>query len=174
MAERQCLIRGRPLTCRYVDPRRAQGAHWWATSDPGGGAVASGMAPLSAPSYVVKRNGFEERHWLAENTGYRVDLATRRRLGFNARPMDGQPRSGLQWFGASNLCDPARPEMGCAPPPAAKRRPSHRPRAGHRRPVRRHPAARSRQSGSTGAVNNCYSEPRAHRRPNQDPQRYRI
>ena len=118
MATRQCLIRGRPFTCWYVDPRRAQGARWWATSDPGGGAVASGMAPLSAPFYVLERNGFEERHWMAEDTGYRVDLAARRRLGLNARPVDGQRRSGLQWFGASTLCDPARPEMGCAPPPA--------------------------------------------------------
>jgi hypothetical protein len=116
MATRHCLIRGRPFTCWYVDPRRAQGARWWATSDPGGGAVASGMAPLSAPFYVLERNGFEERHWMAEDTGYRVDLAARRRLGFNARPVDGQRRSGLQWFGASTLCDPARPEMGCAPP----------------------------------------------------------
>ena len=76
------------------------------------------MAPLSAPFYVLERNGFEERHWMAEDTGYRVDLAARRRLGLNARPVDGQRRSGLQWFGASTLCDPARPEMGCAPPPA--------------------------------------------------------
>jgi hypothetical protein len=117
MVKRRCLSGGKPLTCWYVDPRRAQGARWWATSDPGGGAVASGMAPLSAPFYVVKRNGFEERHWMAEDTGYRADLAARRRLGFNARPMDGQPGSGLQWFGASNLCDPARPEMGRTPPP---------------------------------------------------------
>jgi hypothetical protein len=61
MAKRQYLIRGRPLTCWYVDPRRAQGAGWWATSDPGGGAVASGVAPLSAPFYVVKRNGLRNR-----------------------------------------------------------------------------------------------------------------
>jgi hypothetical protein len=34
--------------------------------------------------------------------------------------MDGQPGLGLQWFDASTLCDPARPEMGCSPPPAPK------------------------------------------------------
>jgi hypothetical protein len=131
MAKRECLIPGKPVTCWYVDPRRAQGAHWWATSDPGGGAVASGMAPLSAPFYVVKRNGFEERHWLAEDTGYRVDLAARRRLGYNARPVDGQPGSGLQWFDASTLCDPARPEMGCRRR-RSRRRPSRPPQS--RRP----------------------------------------
>ncbi|HKA83683.1 MAG TPA: hypothetical protein VKD21_07455 [Acidimicrobiales bacterium] len=117
MVKRQCLSGGRRVTCWYVDPRLAQGAHWWATSDPGGGAVASGMAPLSAPFYVVKRKGYEERHWLAEDTGYRVDISARRRLGFNARPMDGQRWSGLEWFSGSNLCDPARRGMGCAPPP---------------------------------------------------------
>jgi hypothetical protein len=120
MVRRECLSRGTPVTCWYVDPRLAQGAHWWATSDPGGGAVASGMAPLSAPFYVVKRNGFEERHWLSPDTGYPVDLAARRRLGYNARPVDGQPASGLQWFDASALRDPARAGMGCSPPPAAK------------------------------------------------------
>jgi hypothetical protein len=78
------------------------------------------MAPLSAPFYSVKRGRFEERHWLAEDTGYRVDLAARRRLGYNARPMDGQPASGLQWFDASALCDPARREMACNPPPTPK------------------------------------------------------
>ncbi|MGH9191995.1 MAG: hypothetical protein ACRDZ0_05930 [Acidimicrobiales bacterium] len=123
MVTRECLVRGKPVTCWYVDPRRAQGARWWAASDPGGGAAAAGMAPLSAPFYVVKRGGFEERHWLAEDTGYRVDLAARRRLGYNARPMDGQPGSGLQWFDTSALCDPARPEMGCT----RRRRPSFRP-----------------------------------------------
>jgi hypothetical protein len=120
------------------------------------------MAPLSAPFYVVKRDGFEERDWLAEDTGYRVDLAARRRLGNNARPMDGQPGSGLQWFDAPALCDPARPEMGCSPPPASK-------------PPAPEPAAPGPFGGFRGSipsapprpvlrrVNNCYSGWRAGR-----------
>jgi hypothetical protein len=117
MVKRECLVDGAPVTCWYIDPGRAQGARWWATADPAGGAVASGMAPLSAPFYVVERGGFEERHWMSEDTGYPIDVAARRRLGQNARPKDGQPGSGLAWTGATHLCDPGRPEMGCSPSP---------------------------------------------------------
>jgi hypothetical protein len=68
---------------------------------------------------VVKRDGFEERHFLGLDTGYPVNLSGRRRLGLNARPRDGQPGSGIQWFDSSDLCDTARPELGCAPPSPA-------------------------------------------------------
>ncbi|MGH9112108.1 MAG: hypothetical protein ACRDZN_07420 [Acidimicrobiales bacterium] len=132
MVRRDCLIGGKPIACWYVDPARAQGANWWARVDPGGGAVGSGEAPLSAPFYVVKRGGLEERHWMAEDTGYPIDLSARRRLGQNARPMNGQPRSGLQWIDHSGLCDTARPGMGCAPAPAreaAKAEPGAKPDA---------------------------------------------
>jgi hypothetical protein len=119
MVDRTCVFAGEDLPCHYVDPARAQGADWWATDDPSGGAVASGEAPLTAPFYVLKRKGHEERHWLSEDTGYPVDIRARRRLGQNARPVDGQPASGLEWIAGSDLCDTARPEMGCAPGPDA-------------------------------------------------------
>jgi len=119
MVRRNCVLDGARVPCYVVDPDHGQGARWWATDQVDGGAVASGMAPLSAPFYVVERNGFEERHWLAEDTGYPIDIAARRRLGHNARPRDGQPGSGLEWFDHSSLCDQARPKMGCAPPPKA-------------------------------------------------------
>lgn len=119
MERRPCLLGGAPAECAYIDPARAQGANWWATANPDGGAVAEGEAPLTAPFYVVVRNGYEERHWMAEDTGYPVDISARRQLGANARPRDGQPGSGLAWAESSDLCDTTRPEMGCAPPPPA-------------------------------------------------------
>lgn len=121
MIKRKCLSRGKPVTCWYIDPRRAQGSRWWATEDPGGGAVGTDMAPLTTPFYVVERNGFEERHWLSEDTGYRIDIRARRRLGQNARPVDGEPGSGLKWVDSSSLCDPTRPKMGCSPPPKRRK-----------------------------------------------------
>lgn len=118
MQARTCVSGGEQVDCHYIDPGQAQGANWWAVDDPTGGAVASGEAPLTAPFYVIKRNGYEERHWLAEDTGYPVDISARRRLGQNARPIYGQPHSGLEWHEGSDLCDTARPEMGCTPEPA--------------------------------------------------------
>ncbi len=117
MVPRTCVTGGQTLPCWYVDPSRAQGANWWAQDDPSGGRPGSGEAPLPAPFYVVKRDGFEERHFMAIDTGYPVNLSGRRRLGLNARPRDGQPGSGIEWFDSSDLCDTARPEMGCTPPP---------------------------------------------------------
>jgi hypothetical protein len=116
MEHRTCVLGGQTVTCSYIDASKAQGANWWATDDPTGGAVASGEAPLPAPFYVVKRDGFEERHWMSLDTGYPINLSARRLLGQNARPRDGQPQSGLQWFEGSDLCDTTRPEMGCALP----------------------------------------------------------
>jgi hypothetical protein len=117
MVPRTCVTGGQTLPCWYVDPSKAQGANWWALDDPSGGAPGSGEAPLPAPFYVVKRDGFEERHFMAIDTGYPVNLSGRRQLGLNARPRDGQQGSGVQWFDTSDLCDTARPEMGCAPAP---------------------------------------------------------
>ena len=118
MQARTCILGGQAQPCWYVDPARAQGANWWALDDPTGGAVASGEAPLPAPFYVVKRSGYEERHFMAVDTGYGVNLAGSRLLGMNARPRDGQPGSGVAWsLNATDLCDTARPEMGCTPPP---------------------------------------------------------
>jgi hypothetical protein len=117
MAARTCVTSGQTLPCWYIDPSKAQGANWWALDDPTGGAPGSGEAPLPAPFYVIKRDGFEERHFMSSDTGYPLNLSGRRVLGLNARPRDGQPGSGIQWFDWSDLCDTARPEMGCAPPP---------------------------------------------------------
>src|SRR5215471_17654052 len=115
MQAHTCLVGGQKTRCDFVDPGRAQGANWWALDDPTGGARASGEAPLPAPFYVVKRNGYEERHWLARDTGYGIDITARRLLGQNARPRDGQPQSGLQWDATSDLCDLSRPGMVCGP-----------------------------------------------------------
>lgn len=118
MQTRTCIVGGVPTECYYVNPAAAQGANWWANTNPDGGAVAEDEAPLTAPFYVVVRDGYEERHWMAVDTGYDTDIVARRLIGQNARPMDGQPQSGLEWYADSNLCDTTRPEMGCAPAPA--------------------------------------------------------
>lgn len=121
MVAHTCLLGGAPTECYYVDPAAAQGANWWATTDPDGGAVGEGEAPLTAPFYVVQRDGFEERHWMMYDTGYDVNISARRQMGQNARPMDGQPASGLAWSNTSDLCDTDRPEFECplpAPEPA--------------------------------------------------------
>ena len=122
MVAHTCLLGGTPTECYYVNPGAAQGANWWATTNPDGGAVGSGEAPLTAPFYVVQRDGYEERHWMMHDTGYDVNLSARRQLGQNARPMDGQPASGLAWSNTSDLCDTDRPEFRCplpAPPEPA-------------------------------------------------------
>ncbi len=130
MELRTCLLGGQPTPCYFVDPARAQGANWWATTNPTGGAVASGEAPLTAPFYIVERGGFEERHWLRHDNGYPVHISARRQLGLNARPVDAQPGSGLLWSNTSDLCDTTRPEMGCplpaepAPAPAPEKAPA--------------------------------------------------
>jgi hypothetical protein len=118
MVARTCQAGGQQVDCWYVNPGWAQGANWWATADPTGGAPGSGQAPLTAPFYIIKRDGYEERHWLAPDTGYPANLRARRLLGANARPRDGQPESGLEWFEWSDLCDTARAETGCPPLPA--------------------------------------------------------
>ncbi len=127
MQTHNCQLGGVPRPCDFVDPRAAQGANWWANENVDGGAVAAGEAPLTAPFYVVKRDGYEERHWLARDTGYDVNLTARRVIGMNARPMDGEPGSGLQWFASSDLCDEDRPEVACpkpTPPPPAPEAPA--------------------------------------------------
>ena len=121
MQAHTCLLSGVPTACYFVNPAAAQGANWWAASNVDGGAVASGEAPLTAPFYVFQRNGFEERHWMKQDTGYDVHVSAKRVIGQNARPMDGQPASGLAWSRNSDLCDTDRPEMNCplpAPEPA--------------------------------------------------------
>ena len=118
MATHTCLLGGVPTPCDYVNPAAAQGANWWANTNIDGGAVGSGEAPLTAPFYVVKRNGYEERHWLAADTGYGVDISARRVIGVNARPMDAEPGSGLEWCLGTDLCDTDRPELGCPLPVA--------------------------------------------------------
>jgi hypothetical protein len=130
MQNRTCLVGDGEIPCAYIDPAHAQGANWWAKDDPSGGAVASGEAPLTAPFYVLERDGYEERHWMSEDTGYPFDLVARRRIGQNARPMDGQPQSGLQWFRGTRLCDTARPKMETCPAPAKPRpKPAATPKA---------------------------------------------
>jgi hypothetical protein len=145
MQARTCRLSGRALQCWLVDPALAQGADWWAKDDPTGGARAGGEAPLPAPFYVVKRGGFEERHWLRQDTGYAVDISGRRLLGQNARPRDGQPQSGVQWSATSGLCDTARPKLVTCVKAAAARKAkaaeAHRRAVAHKRAVARKAAA---------------------------------
>jgi hypothetical protein len=126
MRTHTCLLGGTSTPCDFVDPAAAQGANWWANVNIDGGQVAAGEAPLTAPFYVVKRNGYEERHWLAADTGYETNISARRVIGYNARPVDAEPGSGLEWFAGSDLCDVDRPELGCPlpPPPAAEPAPA--------------------------------------------------
>jgi hypothetical protein len=131
MRPRMCNVGGAALGCYFVDPAAAQGANWWATTNIDGGAAASGEAPLTAPFYVIVRNGYEERHWMAQDTGYSVNISARRVIGQNSRPRDGEPQSGLEWWKSSDLCDTSRPEMGCAPKPEPKP-PAPRPRTQNR------------------------------------------
>jgi hypothetical protein len=156
MQPRTCLVGGQSLACWYVDPARAQGANWWATDDPTGGAVGSGEAPLTAPFYVIARgDGFEERYWMSVDAGYPVNISARRTLGENARPRDGHPASGLEWWQGADLCDTARPEMGCVPPPPAPEpapeapppaAAPHGPRRRGRHAARRHAGVAARRA----------------------------
>ena len=104
-----CSLQGvsASFTCHYIDPARAQGANWWLFS-PDGGSRTSSPTPVSAPFYSFERNGYEERHWLAADTGYPADIFARRRLGTNARPRSNPVGSGLEWGVNAGLCDFAR------------------------------------------------------------------
>jgi hypothetical protein len=123
MQKHTCVSGQSTVECWYINPAAGQGANWWAKVNVDGGAPASGEAPLTAPFYVVERKGYEERHWMAQDTGYGRHVWARRRLGQNARPRDGQPQSGLEWYAGSNICDLDRPEMRCPQPakPAAQK-----------------------------------------------------
>ena len=163
MQTHACQLGGIPTPCDFVDPRVAQGANWWANENVDGGAVAAGEAPLTAPFYVVKRDGYEERHWLARDTGYPVNLTARRLIGNNARPMDGEPASGLEWFASSDLCDENRPEVVC-PSRRRRLRPPRRPRQRPNRRPRRRPRPTLTPPGC-GTPSPGWSRPPARPRP---------
>ena len=126
MQRRTCLLGGASTPCWFVNPAVAEGATGWRTR-PGGEPFTvrwapDDMAPLSLPFYVVERGGYEERHWLDEDTPY-TDIRARRRMGFNPRyrPLT-KPGSGLSWFQGSGLCDLTAGKGGCdAIPPSGKR-----------------------------------------------------
>ena len=64
---------------------------------------------------------------MMHDTGYDVNISARRQLGQNARPMDGQPASGLAWSNTSDLCDTDRPEFRCPLPQPAEPAPEPEP-----------------------------------------------
>jgi len=108
--KRTCTLAGRTGTfeCWYVNPSVGviQGASAWATVSPdGNGDPTVQPAPLSRPFYVLKVDGYEERHWIRADTGYDIDITARRQLGKNARPRTSQEGSGLLWYATSALCD---------------------------------------------------------------------
>ncbi|MBE7161769.1 MAG: VCBS repeat-containing protein [Williamsia herbipolensis] len=120
---RTCRLSGvaGTVTCWYVDPRRAQGASWWASLTPlDGGSPTEAPAPLSAPFYDVKIGGQERRYWLQADTGYNVDISGTRTLGKNARPKTNQAGSGVTWSAGGVLCDVTGRRGSCDPsiPPA--------------------------------------------------------
>ena len=105
---RTCTIGEAVVECWYIDPSIGvvEGANWWAGMNPlDGGSPTVAPTPLTAPFYVVKRGGHEERHWLRADTGYPVDISARRQLGRNARVRSNQTGSGLAWSRSSGLCD---------------------------------------------------------------------
>jgi hypothetical protein len=108
-----------PFRCWYIDPSVGviEGATAWATLDPSGGSPTVAPTPLARPFYVFGRGGSEERHWLREDTGYRIEISARRLLGRNARPRVGQEGSGLDWRSASGLCDLTTSRGACLPQP---------------------------------------------------------
>lgn len=119
--QRSCRIGGVAVTCWYVDPAVSQGATGWKFNPSGGPSWATRPTPLSTPFYVVERNGYEERFWLKQDSGYAVDIWARRQLGKNARPRSGTVNvgSGLTWSRSSVLCDVTvqRGTCGSIPPP---------------------------------------------------------
>jgi hypothetical protein len=116
---RTCALDGVAGTvpCWYVDPTVGviEGATSWATVDPTGGSPTVAPTPLAEAFYVLERNGREERHFLAVDTGYAIDISASRQLGKNARPRSGQAGSGLTWTSGSGLCDLTTGRGACGP-----------------------------------------------------------
>ncbi|MGQ0832710.1 MAG: FG-GAP repeat domain-containing protein [Microthrixaceae bacterium] len=122
MVQRSCTIDAGPAEpCWFVDPAVAEGATGWRFQPDGYGDPTRAPTPLSYPFYVLKRGGYEERHWLRADTLYSIDISGRRLLGKNARPRDSQAGSGLTWASYSGLCDLATGKGACdAHPPEGK------------------------------------------------------
>ncbi|WP_426572341.1 FG-GAP repeat domain-containing protein [Aquihabitans sp. McL0605] len=116
---RSCTVAGSTdvIPCWYIDPSvgTIEGATGWATVNPGGGSPTVAPAPLSKPFYVLERNGREERHWLAVDTGYDIDISASREIGKNDRPRSNQAGSGLTWVASSGLCDVSTGRGACVP-----------------------------------------------------------
>ncbi|MEO9164120.1 MAG: VCBS repeat-containing protein [Aquihabitans sp.] len=119
---RSCRIDDVDTACWYIDPALSQGATGWKFNPSGGPDWRTRPTPLSKPFYVVKRNGYEERHWLKADSGYNVDISARRLIGKNARPRSGSVNtgSGLTWTRTSTLCDVTMGRGSCSvtPPPS--------------------------------------------------------
>jgi hypothetical protein len=118
-AARSCSLAGVSGTfaCWYVNPSVGviEGATGWATLDPSGASPTVAPTPLTRPFYVLERNGREERHFLAADTGYDTDISGSRELGKNARPRSNQTGSGITWVRGSGLCDLTSGRGTCVP-----------------------------------------------------------
>lgn len=101
MQARSCTVGGAPVTCWYVDPSRAQGANWWA-------AAGAGPSPITAPFYVVARNGREARYWLSQDTGYPAGIKA-------DKPVTANARTSLSWSTTAELCDTTAGRGDCGP-----------------------------------------------------------
>ncbi|MCB1038317.1 MAG: VCBS repeat-containing protein [Acidimicrobiales bacterium] len=120
--QRSCTIPGvsGAVTCWYVDPSvgTIEGATGWATVAPlDGGSPTVAPTPLAAPFYVIDRGATEERHWLAADTGYAIDISGSHVVGTNDRPRSNQAGSGIAWRSSSGLCDLTTGRGACVPTP---------------------------------------------------------
>jgi hypothetical protein len=114
--KRTCSIDGQSVECWYIDPARAEGSKGWQFNPSGGPDWSTRPTPLALPFYVIKRNGYEERHWLKADTGYAVDISGKRLLGKNERPRSGTVNvgSGITWSRTSTLCDVTASRGNCS------------------------------------------------------------
>lgn len=96
------------VLCQRVDPALAQGLRTWA-------APGAGPTPLTAPFYVVVRDGREVRYWLSQDTGYPQTIIAHKPIRANAR-------TSLTWSFATPadaLCDLGSGRGACGAPRVA-------------------------------------------------------
>lgn len=127
--KRTCTLAGvsTAVECWYINPSVdvIEGATGWATLSPSGnGSPTVAPAPLSKAFYVIKRNGYEERHWLKVDSGYAIDISGKRLLGKNERPRSNQTGSGVTWASSSGLCDQTAGRGSCTTTPAPVKPPT--------------------------------------------------
>ena len=135
MLARTCVTGGQTVPCWYVDPPgpRAPTGGRWTTCRAARLPRERRRCRLRSTwsSGTASRSGTS---WPSTPATW-WNIQGRRQLGLNARPRDGQPGSGIQWFEATDLCDTALPEMAApaaasvAPPATDAAAPARTPAA---------------------------------------------